>query len=132
MGLHEPDPDIDAVAKQVVDAALVVHRTLGPGLLESVYGRCLGFELEDRRLRFEQQKTLAFTYRGRRIPNALRLDLVVEGAVVIEAKAVETLSAVHHAQVLTYLRLSGLRIGLLINFNVPLLRNGIRRIVLSP
>jgi GxxExxY protein len=128
---HErgPGPTVDAIAKEVVDAALTVHRVLGPGLLESVYGRCLGFELEDRKLGFEQQKTLAITYLGRSIPNALRLDLVVERVVVVEAKAIETLSAVHHAQVLTYLRLSGLRLGLLINFNVPLLKNGIRRIV---
>ncbi|MDB5365892.1 MAG: GxxExxY protein [Rhodospirillales bacterium] len=95
-----------------------------------MYGQCLGFELEDRGLRFEQQKALAVTYQGRSIPNALRLDLVVEEAVVVEAKAIQALLPVHQAQVLTYLRLSGLRLGLLINFNVPLLKDGIRRFVL--
>jgi GxxExxY protein len=125
-----PGPRVDAIAKEVVDAALAVHKALGPGLLESVYGQCLGFELEDRGLRFEQQKALAVAYLGRSIPNALRLDLVVEEAVVVEAKAIQALLPVHQAQVLTYLRLSGLRLGLLINFNVPLLKDGIRRFVM--
>jgi GxxExxY protein len=125
----EPSSAVDAIAKQVVDAALAVHRTLGPGLLETVYEQCLAFELADRGLRFEQQKALAITYRGLCIPNALRLDLVVEDAIVVEAKAVEALLPLHRAQLLTYLRLSALRLGLLINFNVPLLKDGIRRFV---
>ncbi|GIL38821.1 GxxExxY protein [Roseiterribacter gracilis] len=127
----EPGAAVDAIAKQIIDAALTVHRTLGPGLLESVYEQCLCFELADRGLRFERQKALALAYREFSIPNALRLDLVVEDAVVVEVKAVNTLLSLHRAQLLTYMRLSTLPLGLLINFNVPLLKDGIRRCVLS-
>jgi GxxExxY protein len=128
---NEPSVAVDSVAKQVVDAALTVHRTLGPGLLESVYEQCLCLELADRGVRFERQKALAITYRQHDLPNALRLDLIVEDAIIVEAKAVETLLPIHRAQLLTYLRLTALQVGLLINFNVPLLKDGIRRLVQS-
>lgn len=118
------------VAGQVVDAAFAVHKTLGPGLLESVYEVCLAHELEKRRLTVVRQVTVPVLYDGVRLEAGLRLDLVVEDCVVVELKAVEALLPVHTAQVLTYLKLSGHRLALLINFNVPLIRDGIKRLAL--
>lgn len=106
-----------------------VHTALGPGLLESAYETCLLFELAESGLRVEQQKPLPIIYRGVRLDCGYRLDLIVEEAVIIEVKAVEALTSVHHAQILSYLRLSGCKVGLLINFHVPSLRQGIRRVV---
>ena len=128
---HEPIPlETEEFARQVVDAALVVHRTLGPGLLESVYEICLDHELRKRRLEVERQVSLPVVYDGAELDAGLRLDLLVGHRVVVELKAVEVLLPVHKAQVLTYLKLTGHRLGLLINFNVPLIRDGIQRIVL--
>jgi len=130
-GTKDPtQPDVEVVAREVVDAAFKVHTSLGPGLLESVYEVCMAHELAKRSLRFERQKHLAIVYDGLRIENALRLDLLVEDCLVVELKAVEQLAPVHKIQMLTYLRLSGHRLGLLINFNVPLIKDGISRIVL--
>lgn len=114
----------------MVDAAFAVHKTLGPGLLESVYEVCLAHELEKRRLTVVRQVTVPVLYDGVRLEAGLRLDLVVEDCVVVELKAVEALLPVHTAQVLTYLKLSGHRLALLINFNVPLIRDGIKRLAL--
>jgi GxxExxY protein len=112
----------------IVDSALTVHKTLGPGLLERIYEECLIQELTLRDLKIESQVTLPIEYRGLRIEDALRIDILVEKCVVIEVKAVETILPVHEAQLLTYLKLSNKRLGLLINFNAPLVKDGIRRI----
>lgn len=127
----EPIPEgLDRIARQVVDAAHAVHRALGPGLLESVYEACLLHELAKRGLEVDRQVAMPLTYDGVRLDAELRLDLVVENSLLVELKAVETILPVHHAQVLTYLKLSGLRLGLLMNFNVPVIRDGIKRIAL--
>lgn len=117
--------------ERIIGAAIEVHRELGPGLLESAYEECLCWELSARNMTFERQVALPVVYRGRRLDVGYRLDLVVESCVVVEIKAVEALLAIHEAQLLTYLRLSGHRVGLLINFNVPFLRDGIKRRVLT-
>jgi GxxExxY protein len=114
----------------VVKAAYAVHHGLGPGLLEGVYEVCLVHELGKRGLKVERQVVLAITYDNVRIDAGLRLDLVVENSLVVELKAVEVLLPVHLAQVLTYLKLSGFRLGLLINFNVRVIKDGIKRVVL--
>ena len=118
------------VAKAVVDAAFKVHSTLGPGLLETVYEACLVHELHRRGLRVETQAVLPIEYDGFKLDAALRLDLVVEDQLIVELKAVEALLPIHMAQMMTYLKLSGHRVGLLINFNVPRIKDGIRRIIL--
>lgn len=128
---HEPIPiDTERVATAVLDGAFAVHRTLGPGLLESVYEVCLCHELNQRGMAFTSQASLPIVYAGIRLDAGLRLDLLVENRVVVELKAVETLLPVFDAQVLTYLKLTGMRLGPLINFNVPVLKQGVKRIVL--
>jgi GxxExxY protein len=117
------------VARQVVDAALSVHRGIGPGLLESVYETALAYELAKRGLRVQRQVAVTFTYDGQRFDEGFRIDLLVEDCVIVEIKSVETIHPVHKKQLLTYLRLGGKRLGLLINFNCELLRGGITRIV---
>jgi GxxExxY protein len=113
----------------IVGAAIEVHRRLGPGLLESTYEACLCRELLLRGIAFEQQVMLPVSYRGLQVDCGYRLDIVVDQSIVIEIKAVTRVLPVHRAQVLTYLQLTGLHIGLLINFNVELLRSGVHRIV---
>ena len=119
--------DLDVIARAIVDAGLAVHRALGPGLLESVYEGCLEHELRLRRVAVARQVVAPIDYKGHRIEGAYRLDLLVEGAIVIEVKSVEALSRLHEAQLLTYLKLSGLTLGFLMNFNVPLFKDGVRR-----
>ncbi|MEX2113503.1 MAG: GxxExxY protein [Pirellulales bacterium] len=121
--------DVEAVVAQVVDAALQVHKALGPGLLESVYEACLCHELAKRRIQFVRQCSLPVVYDGLRLESGLRIDLLVDGSVVVEVKAVEQVTPLHDAQVITYLKLSNLRVGILINFNVRLIREGIKRLV---
>lgn len=121
---------VDGVARIVVGAALTVHRALGPGLLESVYETCLAHELTKRGLSVERQVTTPIVYDGVVMESGLRLDMLVEGCLIVELKAVEAIQPVHQAQVLTYLRLTGHRLALLINFNVALIREGIHRIIL--
>ncbi|HEX6882182.1 MAG TPA: GxxExxY protein [Planctomycetota bacterium] len=123
---------IRALSAQVIAAAIEVHRELGPGLLESVYRYCLLHELRERGLRTESEVPLAITYRGTPTPFRYRLDLFVEQALIVELKAVHALEPLHTAQLLTYLRLAHRPLGLLINFNVPILSRGIRRVVLAP
>lgn len=113
----------------IVDCALKVHKELGPGLLESTYEECLKYELINAGLRVEQQKALPVVYKEVKLECGYRIDLIVEGKVVIENKSVEALNDVHLAQFLTYLKLSNCKLGYLINFNVALIKNGIRRIV---
>ena len=117
------------LAAIVVDAALKIHRTLGPGLLESVYQATLSYELQKRGLLVVQQLGIPVHYDGIRLGFGFRVDLLVNNKVVIEVKSVEALAAIHNKQIATYLRLMDLRLGLLINFNVELIRNGIRRVV---
>lgn len=112
-----------------MDAAIRVHSALGPGLLESAYEACLKYELEKRGLNVKQQVALPVVYRGMKIDLGYRLDLLVEDAIIVELKAVEKLTPLHEAQLLSYLKLSGKKIGLLINFNVTRLRDGIKRMV---
>jgi GxxExxY protein len=128
---HEAIPRrTEAVARDVVDAAIKVHRTLGPGRLESVYDVCLGHELEQRGHRVQRLTPLPVVYETVKLDAGYRIDLIVDEAVVIEVKSVEALAPVHEAQLLTYLRLSGRRLGFLINFNVLLLKQGLKRMIL--
>jgi len=122
---------VDALARTVVDAALKVHRSLGPGLLESVYEHCLAHELAARGIAVSRQVALPIVYDGVTLDGGYRLDLVVSESILVEVKAVEQLLRLHEAQVLTYLKLSGLPVALLVNFNVELLKHGVRRLVLS-
>ncbi len=115
----------------IIGAALDVHRTLGPGLLESAYEECLCHELNLRHIPFERQRPLPLDYKGRRLDCRYRLDIVVWDTVLVEVKAVDSLLPIHEAQLLTYLRLGGWKIGLLMNFNVAILGDGIRRRVLD-
>jgi len=127
---HVPvSSEVDATARAIVDAAIKVHKTLGPGLLESVYEACLYHELVQRGLRVERQVAVPIVYDGITLLEGLRLDLLVNNLVICELKAVESLQPVHQAQLLTQLRLSGKRLGLLLNFNVALMKDGIRRLV---
>jgi iron complex transport system substrate-binding protein len=121
--------DIDEITGEIVDAAYKIHVGLGPGLLESVYEAVLARELERRGLRVERQKPISFEYDGLQFDEGFRVDLLVEGRVVVELKSVEKMSVVHPKQVLTYLRLLHLPVGLLINFGAPTLKEGIQRIV---
>jgi len=123
-------PELDRVAKEVVDSAFKVHSTLGPGLLESVYKICMARELSRRNLKFQNQVAFPILYDGVRLDTGLRVDLLVEEQLIIEIKAVEAMLPVFEAQLLTYLKLTGKRLGFLINFNVPKIRDGIKRIVL--
>ena len=116
-------------AKEIVDAALAVHRALGPGLLESVYETALFHELRKRGLAVQRQDPVTFVYDGHRYDEGFRIDLLVASCVIVELKSVEVIHPVHKKQLLTYLRLSGKRLGLLINFNSALLKDGITRIV---
>ncbi len=122
--------DFDPVSNQIIGCAIEVHRHLGPGLLESVYEKALAFELASRGVKVAAQVPVPVSYKGNALDCGFRIDLLVEDTVVVELKSVEALAPVHQAQLLTYLRLSGRRIGLLLNFNVPLLKQGIERIVL--
>lgn len=127
----EPSPQHNDVSRAIVDAAYVVHTTLGAGLLESVYEQCLAAELKARDLRIDRQVNLPITYRDIRIEAGFRLDLLVEKLVVVEVKAVERVLPVHEAQLVTYLKLSGHHLGLLINFNVARIKDGLRRLISS-
>ena len=130
MWLRHMKDRLNRIAKVIIDCALAVHRELGPGLLESSYEQCLVVALLERGLIVERQKPLPLTFHGHEIPCAYRMDLLVEGCVVVEVKACDRFERVHMAQVLTYLRLSGQRLGLLFNFNVKvLMADGFKRLV---
>ncbi|MGA2733320.1 MAG: GxxExxY protein [Syntrophobacteraceae bacterium] len=122
--------DLNNITEQIIGAAIAIHRELGPGLLESTYEACLAYELVGQGLRIEQQKVVPVRYRGVYLNCGYRIDLLVEGRVVVELKAVEELEPIHEAQLLTYLKLGGWKLGLLINFNVQVLKDGIRRRIL--
>jgi len=121
--------NINQLTSKIIGAAIEVHKILGPGLLESAYEECLSHELSIQGVSFEKQKPLTIDYKGKKLDCGYRLDMVVENAVVLELKSCEKIEPIHHAQLLTYLKLSELNLGLILNFNVPLMRDGIVRIV---
>ena len=122
--------DIEPLARQMVDSAFKVHKELGPGLLESIYEHCLMHELKKRGASVARQVPVSITYDGETLEAGLRLDLLVGGEIIVEIKAVERDNPVHQAQLLTYLKLTGPRVGFIINFNVPLIKDVIRRMSL--
>ena len=124
------DAELNQLTEKIIGAAIEVHRHLGPGLLESAYETCLAYELEKRGLMVERQKALPLVYKEIRLDQGYRLDLLVEEKVIVELKVVEHITPVHEAQVLSYLKLSGCKVGLLLNFDVQLLKHGIRRFVM--
>ena len=135
MRIHHRDTEgtemeMNKVTEQIIGASIEVHKALGPGLLESAYEECLCRELALRNIRFERQRTLPVEYKGVKLDCGYRLDLLVENAVVVEIKSVTTIEPIHEAQLLTYLKLGGWKLGLLINFNVTVLKDGIRRRIL--
>ena len=119
----------DPLSEKVIGAAIEVHRNLGPGLLESAYEECLCYELNKTGIAFQRQTEIPINYKGDNIDCGYRADLVIEGDLLVELKAVDKLLPIHQAQVLTYLKLSGIRTGLLINFNTMVLKDGIKRLV---
>ena len=121
--------EIEKIFKTVLDCAFKVHSALGPGLLESAYEECLFYELKKSELKVEKQKALPLIYEEVKLDIGYRIDLLVENKVVVEIKSVEALNDVHLAQVLTYLKLSESKLGMLINFNVTLIKNGVKRVV---
>jgi GxxExxY protein len=120
---------LNEITEAIIASAIAVHRALGPGLLESAYEACLAYELAERGWAVERQKGLPVTYRGVKVDCGYRVDLLVDRLVVVELKAVERIERIHEAQLLSYLKLSGSQVGLLINFNVKVLKDGIRRMV---
>lgn len=124
------NPDINQLTEQIIGAGIEVHRELGPGLLESAYQRALAHELRLRGIPFEEQKLCPIQYKDLLIDDAYRLDFLVRGLVVVELKTVDTLLDIHDAQVLTYLRFTGCRIGLLMNFRSTILMRGVKRLAL--
>ncbi len=121
---------LEDLATVLVDSAFKVHQALGPGLLESVYESCFCIELTNRRISYERQAQMSLVYEGVNVDGGFRLDLLVEKSIVVEIKAVEKLLPIHQSQVLTYLKLTNLRLGLLVNFNVQMFKQGVRRVVL--
>ena len=122
---------VNETTREIIAAAIAVHRALGPGLLESAYEECLCQELALRGIPFERQVPLPLEYRGIQLECGYRLDILVAGAVVVEVKSIEAIAPIHEAQLLTYLRLGAWQVGLLMNFNVVVLKNGIRRRLLG-
>jgi len=120
----------DELSKQVIGLAMEVHKQLGPGLLESTYQSCLALELEKAGLHYEMEKPIDILYKQQKVESAFRVDFIIEDSLIVELKSVEALSGIHVAQVLTYMKLTGIKIGLLLNFNVLILKDGIKRLVL--
>jgi len=121
--------DINELSSKIIGAAIEVHKAIGPGLLESTYEECICHELNLRSLSLERQKSLAVQYKGLKLDCGYRLDVVVENSIILELKSCERIEPIHRAQLLTYLKLSGLNLGLILNFNVTVMRDGIVRIV---
>ncbi|MGA3067549.1 MAG: GxxExxY protein [Tepidisphaeraceae bacterium] len=133
MGFGESaNPELEQIARIIVDAIYKVHSSLGPGLLESVYSICLAHELRNRGLKVDREVIVPVLYDGVRLEAGLRLDLLIESCFIVEAKAVEKLIPIFDAQLLTYLKLTGHIPGFLVNFNVPLIKDGTKRVILSP
>lgn len=123
--------ELNRLTEKIIGAAIEVHRHLGPGLLESAYETCLVYELEGLGLTVERQKALPLVYKEINLDQGYRLDLLIEQQVIVELKVVEQITPVYEAQILSYLKFSGCRIGLLINFNVKLLKDGVRRFIMT-
>jgi len=121
--------DMNQLSSKIIGAAIEVHKALGPGLLESAYEKCLCHELKLRGLSFDNQKPLPLVYKGKKLDCGYQLDMVVEDVIILELKSCEKIEPIHKAQLLTYLKISDLKLGLLLNFNVPVMRDGIVRIV---
>jgi GxxExxY protein len=128
-GKMQESDRLDQISRRIIGAAIEVHRHLGPGLLESAYQTCLAFELKELGLKLEDQKPLPVVYKQVKLDCGYRIDLVVEDEIIVEIKAIEKLLPIHEAQVLSYLRLAKKRVGLLMNFHVPVLKDGLKRIV---
>ena len=124
------DPEDERIARLIVDSAFSVHKTLGPGLLENIYEPCFCHELGKRGVSYRRQVSVPLVYDGIAFQEGLRLDVIVEERVICELKSIELLLPVHHPQMLTYLKLTGNRLGFLINFNVPVMKHGIKRVIL--
>ena len=122
--------NIDNLTGQIIGAAIEVQKALGPGLLESTYEECLCHEFHLRQVHYQRQQALPVEYKGVKLDCGYRVDLLVEDLVILELKSIDSLQPIHEAQLLTYLKLTGLRVGLLINFNVPILKKGIKRLIL--
>lgn len=130
--MFDVDPErhrLDSITEKIIGASIAVHRELGPGLLESAYEECLCFELSEIGLGFRRQTPLPVKCKSVALDCGYRMDIVVENSVIVETKAVERLIPVHEAQLLSYLKLANIRVGLLINFHVPVLKSGVKRIV---
>jgi GxxExxY protein len=127
--LREPASELNVLSSDVIGAAIEVHRTLGPGLLESAYLECLCAELQLRRVEYQREVAVPLRYKGRLLECGYRIDLIVGGRLVVELKTVDKIMPIHQAQMLTYLRLKRLQLGLLINFNTATLHSGLRRVV---
>jgi GxxExxY protein len=126
--MAKSDEEAEVLSEKVIGCAIEVHRVLGPGLLESVYQECMILELRREHLRLESERRIPFDFKGERIKSKLKLDLLVDDCIVVELKAVERLHPIHSAQVITYLKLTGFPIGLLMNFNEPTLKAGLKRL----
>ena len=129
MGGEENKIEFDEISNKVIGCAIEVHKTLGPGLLESAYERCLSFELLAANIRHETQKELSINYKGTKLDCGYRVDFMVEDKLIVELKAVDKVYPIHETQLLTYMKLANVKTGLLINFNVKLLKEGIKRFV---
>lgn len=123
--------ELDEIGRNIVDAALQVHRALGPGLLESAYQYCLAFELETRGFRVQKEVALPLFYKGHSVSSGYRIDMIVDNLVIVENKTVDQLLPIHEAQLLTYLKLKPCKLGFLLNWHVPVIKNGIKRMVLE-
>lgn len=126
---NDVDDALNLLSKQVVDCIFQVHKKVGPGYLEKIYEDCLCVEFEDRNVPYQRQPSFQFKYNGRVIPSEFRFDLVVDNRILLELKAVEKMNPVFEAQIYSYLNMSGLPMGFLVNFNVPLIKDGIKRYV---
>lgn len=122
--------DLNVLSGQIVDCAFAVHKNLGPGLLESIYQEAMVYELEKRRLSYAKEKSIKVPYETIVLPSAFRLDLIIEDQIIVELKCVERIAPIHEAQLLTYLKITNKKLGLLFNFNSPLIKDGIRRVIL--
>ena len=122
--------NIDQLSNKIIGLAIEVHRNLGPGLLESVYQQCLAYELSNANIKFELEKPIPVKYKNININCAFRADLIVDDRIILELKTVEKILPIHEAQLLTYLKLTGIKLGIILNFNVLLLKNGIKRMIL--
>ena len=121
--------DINKLSNKIIGSAIEVHKGLGPGLLESIYEECLCYEFDIRKISYDRQVVLPVKYKDKKFSGGYRLDILVEDSIILEFKAVDNVEAIHKAQLLAYLKLSGIKLGLIINFNVPVLKDGIVRVV---